>query len=86
VLQKCPDKRVCITQDVILDEFERYLAELGWSRGDLCTRLGLHRNTPGRWGDSPPKYVMAYLAIAVDMKRAGESLVSGVAPQGGKKC
>ena len=47
--------------------FEVVLGRLGWTKGDLCGRLGLHRNTPSRWqaSDSVPRYVSEYLRVCV---------------------
>jgi len=46
-----------------IEEFHAALTELGWSRAELCRRLGLHRNTPRRWSEEVPKYVAEYLDV-----------------------
>ena len=51
--------------DLNLDEC---LAELGWTKGDLAQRFGLHRNTISRWAE-PPAVIMAYLKLRVGIKR-----------------
>ena len=53
-----------------LVEFESALETLGWSRLKLCRRLGLHRNTPGRWKDEVPKYVAEYLRVQLLAKES----------------
>ena len=46
-------------------ELEVRLAGLGWSKGELSRRLGIHRNTISRW-KVIPGYVEAYLDLAVE--------------------
>ena len=48
-------------------EFETKLRDLGWSQGELASRLGLNRNTVSRWKqeDEVPKYASAYLELAL---------------------
>jgi transcriptional regulator with XRE-family HTH domain len=44
---------------------EEALERLGWSKAELCRRLGLHRNTPSRWKDGVPRYVAEYLRVSL---------------------
>lgn len=51
------------------------LAELEWSRAELARRLGLHHGTVLGWGrDAIPSYAVAYLRLAVDVRRLGRGL------------
>lgn len=50
------------------NEFEMFLAELGWNKLELSRRLGLHRNTISRWKE-PPVAVMEYLKLRVGVQR-----------------
>lgn len=45
------------------------LKELGWSKADLSRKLGKSPDSVSRWGDSPPRYVMAYIELALELKR-----------------
>jgi len=56
-----------------MDRLEQLLSEIGWSRLRLAKRLGLHRNTVYKW-KVVPKYAIAYLELAVEIKRLGEIL------------
>ena len=51
-------------------ELDVVLKELGWSKSKLCARLGLHRNTPGRWKDEVPQYVAEYLRVQLLAKES----------------
>ena len=46
-------------------ELEEALERLGWSKAELCRRLGLHRNTPSRWKEGVPRYVAEYLRVSL---------------------
>ena len=50
-----------------MEELDAALIELDWPRAELCRRLGLHRNTPGRWPPIP-KYAVAYLELALEVR------------------
>jgi transcriptional regulator with XRE-family HTH domain len=54
-----------------MTEFNDLLKELGWSRRELSRRLGLDKNTISHWQE-PKKYAMAYLHLAVSLKRFTE--------------
>ncbi|WP_430430207.1 helix-turn-helix domain-containing protein [Oceanicaulis sp.] len=45
------------------------LKELGWSKADLGRKLGKSPDSVSRWGDNPPRYVMAYIELALELKR-----------------
>ena len=45
------------------------LKELGWSKAELGRRLGISSNSVSAWKDRPPRYVLAYLELAVAAKR-----------------
>lgn len=45
-------------------ELDEALDRLGWSKAELCRRLGLHRNTPSRWSEVP-RYVAEYLRVSL---------------------
>lgn len=51
-------------------ELNQALETLGWSRLELCRRLGLHRNTPSGWKDRVPGYVSEYLRVSLLLKEA----------------
>lgn len=66
--------------------YERVLLELGWSQAELCRRLGLSTGAPRRWaeidpdtGDAkgPPKYVVAYLDLALSLKVLADKVEKG---------
>ena len=54
--------------------FADALAELGWSKSDLASRLGRHRNAVAAWGDEPPVYVTEYLRLALRVQRLAKEL------------
>lgn len=57
---------------VIRDDLAAALLTLGWSRGELARRLGIHRNTVSAWstGKAPiPGPVAAYLDLAIKASR-----------------
>ena len=58
---------------MFMERLEDLLAELGWSRLHLAKKLSLHRNTVYKW-KVVPKYVIAYLEMAVEIKRLGDIL------------
>ena len=45
------------------------LDELGWSRSELAVRLGLSRESVSRWGEEVPRYAVAYLEMALMVRR-----------------
>lgn len=51
-------------------ELNQALSSLGWSRAELCRRLGLHRNTPGGWRASVPQYVAEYVRVSLLLREA----------------
>lgn len=50
------------------------LTQLDWRRRDLAERLGLARQTPYDWGKDAPRYALAYLELALAIKRHGDVL------------
>jgi len=64
------------------DEFRLALRELGWSRSELSERAGTHLHTIDRWAkDGPPGPIVAFLNLALEVKRRGGSLVELVEPK-----
>lgn len=57
-------------------EFRRLLLELGWSRASLARRLGLLPNTVQKWV-RPPRYALAYVRLAVRLRRFSEEFGLG---------
>ena len=55
-----------INDEMTVDEA---LDELGWTHADLADRLGIHRVTVTRAIHEPPKYITAYLDLAVAIHR-----------------
>ena len=53
-----------------IPEFESALEALGWSRLELCRRLGLHRNTASKWRGEVPQYVAEYLRVQLLAKES----------------
>lgn len=41
---------------------------LGWSKAELARRLGVWPSTVTDWGENPPRYVRAYLDLALELK------------------
>lgn len=60
-----------------VDDLSRTLAELGWSKAELCRRLGLSKDAPRRWISGPPKYVVAYLDLALSLKVLADKVEKG---------
>ena len=50
------------------------LAELGWTQSELARRLDIHRNSVSKWKGDAPGYALAYLELALAIKRHGEVL------------
>lgn len=49
---------------------ESNLADLGWSKAELCRRLKLSKDAPRRWKDrDPPGYVQEYIRVCLLLKR-----------------
>lgn len=51
------------------------LDELGWSQTLLAKVTGVHQSTVSRWlnrGATPPKVVLAYLELRLQLKRLTE--------------
>lgn len=55
-------------------ELDEALSRLGWSKAELCRRLGLHRNAPSRWREGVPRYVSEYLRVCLLLKEALDGL------------
>lgn len=51
-------------------ELDEALGTLGWTRTELCRRLGLHRNTPTGWKAGVPVYVSEYLRVCLKLREA----------------
>lgn len=47
------------------------LHELGWTKAELARRLGINPHTVTNWRDEPPRYALAYLELALAIKRHG---------------
>lgn len=62
------------------DSFETMMAELGWRKRELSDRLGVHPNTVTQWAEKTPQHVMAYLSMAVELKRTSDRLAVLVKP------
>ena len=45
------------------------LKRLGWTKAELGKRLGKSADSVSRWGEDPPRYVWAYLDLALELKR-----------------
>jgi transcriptional regulator with XRE-family HTH domain len=58
------------------ERFRQCLTALGWSGAEVSRRLGTHVNTVTWWmtKGEPPKYAMAYLDLALEVKRLAASL------------
>lgn len=54
--------------------FETLLAELNMTKSAFAESLGLSKVTVFRWGDTPPKYAMAYLELAYKVKSLANSI------------
>lgn len=68
----CYSSKAGIPLSVIMTDFETYLRELGWSKKEFSLRTGVHPNTISKWVDGAPGYAMAYVRLAVDVKRVLE--------------
>lgn len=44
------------------------LAAIGLNKRDFASKLGVSLDTAYRWGQSPPKYVMAYLEALEELR------------------
>lgn len=59
------------SEGVTRDDLAAALMVLGWSRAELARRLGVHANTASAWAKGgAPRYVRAYLELAVAVKRS----------------
>lgn len=47
---------------------EDALKRLGWSKAELSRRLGVLASTVSGWRNDPPRYVTAYLALALELQ------------------
>lgn len=61
----------------LVDDFHAALKNLGWTKAELCRRLGLSKDAPRRWIEGPPKYVVAYLDLALSLKVLAEKVERG---------
>ena len=52
--------------------YESDLKSLGWSKAELCRRMGLSKDAPRRWKAGPPRYVQEYLRVCLLLKQALE--------------
>lgn len=50
------------------------LTLLDWRRRDLAEKLGLARGTVYDWGDTAPRYALAYLELALMLKQCGDKV------------
>ena len=55
-----------------LPAWRQDLEELGWTRIELCRRLGLSKDAPKRWKEKAPPYVMEYLRVCKAIKEGYE--------------
>jgi hypothetical protein len=53
-------------------DLEHTLSQLGWTKAELCRRLGLSKDAPRRWKSGPPAYVREYLRVCLLAKQALE--------------
>ncbi len=47
----------------------RLLERAGINKAELARRLGLTSNGVSKWGESPPKYAVAYLELLIEYNR-----------------
>ena len=45
------------------------LERAGVTKAELARRLGLTGNAISKWGDSPPRYAVAYLELLIEFNR-----------------
>ena len=57
-----------------MDIFNEQLKAAGMRKKDLREVFGLNRQTIGRWGQEPPRYVMAYLELRIENVRLRAAL------------
>ncbi len=53
-----------------VDALELSLKHLGWTKAELCRRLGLSKDAPRRWIEGPPQYVKEYIRVCSLLKAA----------------
>lgn len=49
--------------------FKALLERAGITKAELGRRLGLSPRTVSAWGDSPPRYAVAYLELLIEYNR-----------------
>lgn len=49
--------------------FNLILKQAGITKSGLAKRLGLTSNSVSKWGDSAPKYAIAYLLLLIEYNR-----------------
>jgi transcriptional regulator with XRE-family HTH domain len=50
-------------------EFAGLLARAGLTKAELARRLGISSNAVSKWGNSPPRYAVAYLELLIEYNR-----------------
>ena len=57
--------------DILMSEkpFKPLLERAGLTKTALSKALGLNLNTVSKWGDSPPRYALAYVELLIEYNR-----------------
>ena len=53
------------------------IRDLGWSKAELGRRLRVHENTVLNWRERCPGYAIAYLELALEVRRLGQLVERG---------
>ena len=50
---------------------------LGWSKAEFARKLDVHENTVLNWRERCPGYAIAYLKLAIEIKKLSEMIERG---------